>query len=344
MRKNPPISRAPAVSASAVTIVALALLAAFFISSTERAQAQSIMAPVPSCVSLDQNLRRGMSSRIYGQYVSSLQQFLASRGHLASAYAGTGYFGPLTYAAVVRFQAAEGLPQTGFVGPLTRARIHALWCGGVPGPVTLYSISPSRAKIGDSVTVSGIGFTDANRILIDGMVAMRNVPASRLSSGHQVITFTLPEYLSPNCPDGAPCLLYVRQLEPGTYPLTVVNSKGTSNTILITVVEKSVSGKLSINGIDAPNSLPIGVSGTWTLHVTAPSDTSRLRYSVTWGDEASYVSALGFRAPDSFPQSNTATFSHTYSHTGTYTPTFTVSDDNGNSVTASASVTITPLY
>lgn len=37
----------------------------------------------------------------------------------------TGYFGPITKAAVITYQRAHGLPSTGFVGPLTRAKLNA---------------------------------------------------------------------------------------------------------------------------------------------------------------------------------------------------------------------------
>ncbi len=68
---------------------------------------------------LTSNLQFGMRN---GD-VTELQNFLTEAG----VYSGpiTGYFGPLTLAAVKRYQAQEGLPQTGFVGPLTRGRINA---------------------------------------------------------------------------------------------------------------------------------------------------------------------------------------------------------------------------
>lgn len=37
----------------------------------------------------------------------------------------TGYFGPITLAAVKKYQAANGIINTGFVGPLTRASLNA---------------------------------------------------------------------------------------------------------------------------------------------------------------------------------------------------------------------------
>lgn len=39
-------------------------------------------------------------------------------------YPQTGYFGPLTFAAVVKYQRAQGITPTGFCGPLTRASLN----------------------------------------------------------------------------------------------------------------------------------------------------------------------------------------------------------------------------
>ena len=55
--------------------------------------------------------------------VTVLQRFLVDGGYLSVT--PTGYFGPLTRAAVMRFQAANGIDQIGSVGPMTRAAINA---------------------------------------------------------------------------------------------------------------------------------------------------------------------------------------------------------------------------
>ncbi len=59
-----------------------------------------------------------------GSEVISLQQMLVSQGYLKMP-AGTayGYFGPMTRAAVARWQASRGLTATGFFGPLSRAKV-----------------------------------------------------------------------------------------------------------------------------------------------------------------------------------------------------------------------------
>ena len=49
----------------------------------------------------------------------------------------SGYFGPITFAAVKTFQTAHGIINTGYVGPLTRTALNALYCTPVT-PVTTY--------------------------------------------------------------------------------------------------------------------------------------------------------------------------------------------------------------
>lgn len=351
------MTKAISVSISSLVFLGLSLFGAFAV-ATLPARAQTVAQP--ACVPVDANLFRGVSFYTYGHYVASLQRFLNQYGYLDSSYASaSGYFGPMTYAAVVRFQAAEGLPTTGYVGPLTRARISAHgWCGGgTVQRITIDTAYPTSGPTGTLVSLTGFGFTNSNTVLIDGMVAARNVPvASSIAVActtnpscrggiRQTLTFTVPEYLSPNCPSGSMCPLYVRQLQPGRYPLTITNSNGASNTVYFTVTSGggSSSGPLSIENLTAPNTLPVGNSGTWSIRVSAPSNSGTLSYSVLWGDEGGYA-ASAIRAPDTTTSSTFLTFTHTYFTTGTYRPTFTVTDSYGHTVSASATVTVTPIY
>jgi hypothetical protein len=54
--------------------------------------------------------------------VTELQNFLKAEGYFTAT--ATGYFGPITFAAVQRFQTANGITATGYVGPLTRAALN----------------------------------------------------------------------------------------------------------------------------------------------------------------------------------------------------------------------------
>ena len=87
-----------------------------------------------SSMTFTQNLTLGST----GSEVSALQQVLVSGGYLVMpAGASYGYFGPLTQAAVAKWQAANGVsPAAGYWGPVSRARYAALAGPSVPGPST----------------------------------------------------------------------------------------------------------------------------------------------------------------------------------------------------------------
>ncbi len=78
------------------------------------------LSSVASSLTLTRNLQLGAR----GDDVKNLQLFLIEKGYLGASY-GTGYFGGLTKAAVIKFQKAKGLPSTGYVGLLTRAQLSA---------------------------------------------------------------------------------------------------------------------------------------------------------------------------------------------------------------------------
>ncbi len=133
----------------------------------------------------------------------------------------------------------------------------------------------------------------------------------------------------------------------GTYSATLRNNAmdcialtncGVIGTVTITVTGgTTVGGVPSINGLDAPTSLSVGQTGTWTVHASAPSGT-QLRYSVVWGDEGWGTSAGSAQQAQTNIQTS-ATFTHAYQTAGTYNPTFYVSNDYG-SAQASASVVV----
>jgi peptidoglycan hydrolase-like protein with peptidoglycan-binding domain len=68
------------------------------------------------------DLQRGTE----GEEVRSLQASLVQLGHMSQADmdTGPGTFGPRTEAAVKSFQGAHGVPTTGYYGPLTRAALE----------------------------------------------------------------------------------------------------------------------------------------------------------------------------------------------------------------------------
>ncbi|OHA18738.1 MAG: hypothetical protein A2664_04500 [Candidatus Taylorbacteria bacterium RIFCSPHIGHO2_01_FULL_46_22b] len=76
-----------------------------------------------------------------GADVTALQQILVSKGYLTMpAGVSMGYFGALTKAAVIKWQAASGIsPAAGFVGPISRAALNSMsgTTGGTTGGTTV---------------------------------------------------------------------------------------------------------------------------------------------------------------------------------------------------------------
>src|SRR3989338_1742282 len=98
---------------------------------------------VPAGASITSDLTIGST----GAQVVALQSALVAQGHLVMpAGVAMGYFGSLTKAAVIKWQAANGVPNTGYFGPLSRAKFNgsAGATGTVPG-----------ATVGSGVSVGG---------------------------------------------------------------------------------------------------------------------------------------------------------------------------------------------
>src|SRR3989338_8023485 len=87
-----------------------------------------------------------------GSQVTELQTYLATNASIYPSGLVTGYFGPLTQAAVQKFQTAQGIvssgtPETtgyGRVGPMTMARINSLLGSG--GGQTYWDTVPTLSS------------------------------------------------------------------------------------------------------------------------------------------------------------------------------------------------------
>ncbi len=81
-----------------------------------------------------------------GGEVAMLQGFLLDQG-LFTFPSATGYFGPITKAAVTAFQTKYGIDPVGIVGPITRAKIFALTEPGENATTTVATSSAPRVSV-----------------------------------------------------------------------------------------------------------------------------------------------------------------------------------------------------
>ncbi len=81
---------------------------------------------IKQTLKLTKRLQRGMR----GEDVTILQEMLATDPEIYPEGLVTGYFGPLTWGAVKRFQKKMGVEQVGIVGPKTFSKINELLAEG----------------------------------------------------------------------------------------------------------------------------------------------------------------------------------------------------------------------
>ena len=96
-----------------------------------------------------------------GVNVSNLQTFLASNSDIYPSGRVTGYYGPLTEAAVQQYQLSYGIAMLGNVGPATFASVNKTMAAGygidVYGP-TIYNTSVNTTSNSATINWTATGF------------------------------------------------------------------------------------------------------------------------------------------------------------------------------------------
>ena len=110
--------------------------------TTLQAQIAGQTTPATTAVCFNTDLQQGMTS-------DSVKDLQIKLGVTPTS----GYFGPITLAAVKTFQTSNGIINTGYVGPLTRGALNALYCTPVTPvvPATTYPAGCTSA-VGFSIT------------------------------------------------------------------------------------------------------------------------------------------------------------------------------------------------
>jgi hypothetical protein len=143
-----------------VAFGAFAPMAGAVTASELQAQINALMAQLASLqggtsVSTGMNFTVDMTVGSTGAQVSALQQMLVGQGHLVMpngvAY---GYFGLLTKAAVMKWQAANGVSATGYFGPISRAKANSM--GGATGTVPGTTVGGTGSVSVGVITTPGV--------------------------------------------------------------------------------------------------------------------------------------------------------------------------------------------
>lgn len=127
------------------------------------------------------SLSRSLDLGSTGADVTELQTYLAQNSSIYPSGLVTGYFGPLTAAAIQKFQTAQsivsaGTPETtgyGRVGPTTMARINSLLGGGGQ---TYWDASPTLSPTTVQYSSNSATITWTTNEVTQGQVYYNNVP------------------------------------------------------------------------------------------------------------------------------------------------------------------------
>lgn len=331
---------------------------------------QQIAQQGASCHDFNANLRIGSQ----GDEVRALQSFLEKEGFkIATDETSNAQYGEGTASAVTGFQekyagdilTPAGLQYgTGFTGNGTRKKLNGLYgCGNpilpsappggttppsplptpTPAPINppsgtatpnILGIGPESGPVGTLVTLKGTSFTKTGNQVSFGYGSIMN-----LESSGNLITFTVPESLTPACYYSTPrCLIATKLTAPGTYSVMVTNANGTSNSVKFTVTSNA-ERSVSLSATPLSGAAPLTVSFSGVLN-NFPSCSNS--YSWNFGDGSASVYAESCIGEISTLPSRTISMTHTYTIAGKYVASVGVSGINSNSVNITATSSTPP--
>lgn len=283
------------------------------------------------CVNIVNNLRYRDRDIYKNGEVSTLQDFLQSKGFLNNE--PTGYFGLLTFKAVKDFQRSNNINPDGSVGPITKEKIKNLTCDNINPQPNEQTFNGYLSPQGNTVTMWGTH-----------TLTVGNYPYPCTMSPCPMVA-TSPSRVYSVSANGSQSVLsdlyrYQNSQVTITGQLSWMNLEGGFWGLIASRVVPvySNSSKPIINGVSGPISLGVSGTGTWIVNATS-SNGGNLSYSVDWGEHMVYTNGAVAVAPQLSVQQS-ATFTHSYSYVGTYMPKFTVTDSNGQSADTSISVRV----
>ncbi len=117
-------------------------------------------------------------------------------------------------------------------GQSTTSTVTVSVTSGTTSNVTLSYVSPSSGRVGTQVILQGTGFTQYDNTVRFGTGGSRNIASFNNGT---TIYYTIPAWISPCDPNAQICTQQAISVTPGTYPIYVTNTNGTSNQLSFTV-------------------------------------------------------------------------------------------------------------
>ncbi len=337
------------------SVVLFALVAASFTVSAQVPSAQNYL--------FNSDLTLGSS----GLDVVALQSWLINNGYsipsVSSGMTAKGYFGEQTRGALISYQRSIGLPAYGFFGPMTRQYFNRS-DNNNNNAASFRITSPNGGESWQIGTSHNITWTSPYFFRAT-YVDIKLQPSNACTSGtYCTMLYRMPYTIATGIPINQNSYSWnvgnVQSFTPPVvaggavpYPSTPITPAGqytiqicqtgtsvcTSSQSTFTIYSNGqTNSQPVISGIDAPVTLSVGQSGTWTVHATDPMN-GTLSYSVLWGDEQNYAyTTSGAMASPQVMQ--TTTFTHSYANAGVYTVTFTVRNSSGLQAQTTSTVTI----
>ncbi len=194
----------------------------------------------------------------------------------------------------------------------------------------ILGIGPESGPIGTLVNLKGTGFTKTGNRVSFGYGSIMS-----LTSDGNMITFTVPESLTPACYYSTPrCLIATQLTRPGTYSVMVTNENGASNAVKFTVTSDTTAQSVSLKAT------PLSVNFMAALN-DFPSCGNT--YSWNFGDGSSSIYAESCYGEISTTPSRTISLSHTYAAAGTYSASVSVNHIASNPVGISVTSSTSPI-
>src|SRR3989338_5959238 len=118
--------------------------------TTGQTTTKTISTPSGITITITKSLKVGSQN----SEVRSLQQALAQDKTIYPEGLATGYYGPATRNAIIRFQKKYGIEPVGYVGPQTKKKLNEIY-----GQTTAASSSPQASSAASSVASAGTAVT-----------------------------------------------------------------------------------------------------------------------------------------------------------------------------------------